>query len=135
SAHDAVVADGAIVSVEGPGATEPEPEPPPPACEPLSPRTAPLEVAVQPDVSAAPLVAVIDSATTSLRVMVYQMGFGPILEGLEAKARAGVKVRIILDVAQQRVNEKYKVRLEEAGAEVIWSDPQFTFMHAKVIIA
>lgn len=115
-----------------PSTTEP---PPAPACEPLAPRTKPLAVAVQPDVGAAPFVATIEKAKSSLRVMVYQMGFGPVLDAIEAKAKAGVKVRVILDLAQKDVNQKYMDRLKLAGADVIWSDAQFTYMHAKVIIA
>lgn len=105
-----------------------------PACDALSPRTTPLELFVQPDVGVVPFEQVIARATTSIDVMVYQMGFGPVLDGLMAKARAGVRVRVILDFAQEDVNKKYKEKLEEAGATVIWSDPQFTFMHAKMIL-
>ena len=66
--------------------------------------------------------------------MVYEMGTGPIIDTLEAKARAGVKVQIILDLAQKDTNQKYMDRLKAAGADVIWSDTRFQFMHAKVII-
>jgi phosphatidylserine/phosphatidylglycerophosphate/cardiolipin synthase-like enzyme len=118
----------------GPDAPKPG-DPVPTACDPLSPRTKPLVIAVQPDESAAPFVAVINGAKTSLRVMVYEMGFGPVLDALEAKAKAGVKERIILDVSMKSVNQKYMDALQAAGAEVIWSDPQFSYMHAKVTIA
>jgi cardiolipin synthase A/B len=111
------------------------PTEPTPACDPLVPRTKPLVLAVQPDESAAPFVAVINAAQKSIRVMVYQMGYGPFLDGLEAKAKAGVQVRVILDYAQKDVNQKYMDRLKLAGADVIWSDTQWTYMHAKVIIA
>jgi cardiolipin synthase len=103
-------------------------------CRVDSPRTTPLEVFVQPDVGVTPFVDTINRASSSIDVMVYQMGYGPILDGLMAKARAGVRVRVILDLAQKPVNQKYKDKLEEAGASVIWSDPQWTFMHAKVIL-
>lgn len=106
----------------------------PTACDPSVPRAVPLEIAVMPEAGTVPFTAILERARTSIRVMVYQMGYGPILEALEAKARAGVRVRVILDVAQKRVNEKYMDRLVAAGAEVIWSDPAFTFMHAKVIV-
>jgi cardiolipin synthase len=122
-----------VIAPEGPAASA---DPPLAlACEVDSPRTAPLELFVQPEVGTAPFVDAIQRAQTSIDVMVYQMGFGPILEGLEAKARAGVKVRVILDLAQQDVNQRYMTRLLEAGAKVIWSDPQFVFMHAKVILS
>jgi cardiolipin synthase A/B len=45
-----------------------------------------------------------------------------------------VKVQIILDLAQKDVNDKYMTRLKAAGADVIWSDASFTYMHAKVMI-
>lgn len=105
-----------------------------PACSPLVPRTVPLEVAVLPEAGATPFVTVLARAKVSIRVMVYEMGTGPIIDTLEAKARAGVKVQIILDVAQQSINQKYMDRLKAAGADVIWSDAQFQYMHAKVII-
>lgn len=105
-----------------------------PACSPLVPRTKPLEVAVMPEAGVTPFTSVLSRATKSIRVMVYQMGNGPILDTLEAKARAGVKVQIILDVAQNDTNEKYMTRLKAAGADVIWSDPTFQFMHAKLIV-
>lgn len=108
--------------------------PPAPACEMLSPRTAPLELFVQPDVGTAPFTDLIGHAKKSIDVMVYQMGYGAVLEALEAKAQAGVVVRVILDVAQKDVNDKYMTRLKAAGANVIWSDPRFSFMHAKVTI-
>lgn len=108
--------------------------PPIDTCSPLAPRATALELFVQPDVGTVPFEETIARATTSIDVMVYQMGFGPVLDGLMAKARAGVRVRVILDLAQKPVNQKYKDKLEEAGATVLWSDPQFTFMHAKMIL-
>jgi len=105
-----------------------------PACSPLVPRETPLEVAVLPDAGATPFVSVLERATKSIRVMVYLMGTGPILDALEAKARAGVKEQVILDVSQKDVNDKYMTRLKAAGADVIWSDPQFQYMHAKVLV-
>lgn len=73
-------------------------------------------------------------AKKSVHVLLYQMGAGPILDGLVAAARGGLEVRVILDVSQKPVNERFKTQLEAAGAQVIWSDPQFSFMHAKVLI-
>jgi cardiolipin synthase A/B len=114
----------------------PAPARPPvtPACSPLVPRTTPLEVSVLPDAGATPFVSVLGRATKTIRVMVYEMGTGPIIDTLEAKARAGVKVQIILDLAQKGTNQKYMDRLKAAGADVIWSDTRFQFMHAKVLI-
>ena len=112
----------------------PAPAPVTPACSPLVPRTTPLEVSVLPDAGATPFVSVLARATRTIRVMVYELGTGPIIDTLEAKARAGVKVQMILDVAQMSVNQKYMDRLKAAGADVIWSDTAFQYMHAKVLV-
>ena len=117
-----------------PGTEPPAPVAATPACSPLVPRTTPLEVSVLPDAGATPFVSVLGRAAKTIRVMVYEIGTGPIIDTLEAKARAGVKVQIILDVAQKNTNQKYMDRLVAAGAEVIWSDTKFQFMHAKVLI-
>ena len=109
--------------------------PAPTACDPLTPRTKPLEITVQPDSGAQPFVDVVNLAKKDLRVMVYEMGFGPIFDAILAQAKAGVKTRVILDLSQKDVNQKYMDQLIAGGAEVIWSDTQFTYMHAKVIIA
>jgi phosphatidylserine/phosphatidylglycerophosphate/cardiolipin synthase-like enzyme len=127
----APVDEAAVVGPEEEAAPE---TPAAPACEVDSPRTSPLELFVMPEAGIAPFSDAIARAERTIDVMVYQMGYGAILEGLEAKARAGVKVRVILDLAQQDVNLKYMNRLRDAGATVIWSDPRFVFMHAKVIV-
>ncbi len=104
------------------------------ACTPLAPRVVPIDVAVLPEAGEAPYLSVIASAKTSIRVMVYEMGYGGILTNLQDKAKAGVSVRVVLDVAQKDTNKKYFDLLTEAGASVIWSDSKFTYMHAKVLI-
>ena len=105
-------------------------------CLATSPRAKAVQVAVFPDDGEAPYADVIASATHSLRVFGYIMGNGAVLDGLIERARAGVSVRVILDGETQRdVNDKYKPRLEEAGAEVVYSDPAFRYMHAKTIVA
>ncbi len=106
-----------------------------PVCDVAAPRSVPVSVAALPDAGEAPFVGAIAGATKSVHVMVYDMGYGGILDALLAKAKAGVEVKVILDgVTQKSVNDKYKIMLEAAGAEVHWSDPQFDYMHAKVLI-
>lgn len=107
---------------------------PTPACSELDPRSVPAELAVLPDAGEAPFVSVLEKAQSSIDVMVYQMGYGGVLDTLTAKAKAGVKVRVILDVSQKSVNQKYMDVLVAAGADVVWSDPDFTYMHAKLIV-
>jgi len=98
-------------------------------------RQAPVVVYALPDSTSAPFVETVNRAQKTLRVMVYQMGFGPILDAILAKAAAGVEVQVILDVSQKSTNQKYFDKLTAAGAKVKWSRDVFTYMHAKVIVA
>ncbi len=107
----------------------------PRACSPDVPRAVPNQLAVLPDDGETMFVETVKSAKSSLRVMVYLMGYGGILDALTAQAKAGVDVRVILDLSEQSVNQKYFDALTAAGAHVEWSDPQFTYMHAKVLVA
>lgn len=119
-----------------PAPTEP-PAPPPPAgaCEPTSPRATPVTVHVFPDAGETPYVDALASAKKSIRVFGYLMGYGAIYDTLKERAKAGVDVRVILDGDKQRdVNEKYRTGLEAEGVRVEWSDPQFSYMHAKAMV-
>jgi phosphatidylserine/phosphatidylglycerophosphate/cardiolipin synthase-like enzyme len=109
--------------------------PPNTACNPTDPRATPVVVSVLPDSGEAAYVDLLSTAQKSIRVFGYQMGYGAVLDTLTAKAKAGVDVRVILDGNTQRdVNDKYRVMLEGAGAKFEWSDPKFTYMHAKTLI-
>jgi len=103
------------------------------ACAPEDPRLGAVEIYALPDAGEAPLVDVLKRARTSIDMFIYLMGYGGILDTLQAKAKAGVKVRVIMDVGQT-ANQKYKDALTAAGAEVIWSDPKFPYMHAKTFV-
>lgn len=121
-----------VVDPAPPAVTPPAPVPT--ACDVTVPRTKPIAVAALPDAGATPFTTVLDHAKKTIRVFIYELGTGPILDALEAKAKAGVDVKVILDVKQKSTNEKYRARLAAAGANVIWSDPTFSYMHAKVMI-
>jgi cardiolipin synthase len=111
----------------------PLPQPDGDLCSPTSPRSVPVNVSVLPEDGEKPFVDMIGRATQSLRVFAYLMGTGGILDGLVQQAQAGLDVRVILD-AGQTANQTYYNQLKAAGAKLAWSDPQFTHMHAKVII-
>ncbi len=105
------------------------------ACLDTDPRATPVKLSVLPDEGEKPLVDVLAAATKSIRVFGYEMGYGGVLTTLTAKAQAGVDVKVILDgMTQKATNEKYKTALEAAGAKFEWSDPQFSYMHAKTLI-
>jgi phosphatidylserine/phosphatidylglycerophosphate/cardiolipin synthase-like enzyme len=103
-------------------------------CGALDPRSVPVTLAVLPDAGEAPYVDVLSRAAHDIRVMVYELGAGGILTSLLQKAGAGVAVRVILDQSKKDVNQKYADQLTAAGAQVHWSDPAFTYMHAKSLL-
>ncbi len=114
--------------------TEPDSVPVGDFCDPTDPRTVPVEVVATPEAGEAPYLEALDSATTSIRVQVYLMGYGGILDRLKAKAEDGVEVRVILDQSKVDTNGKYFDQLVAAGAQVQWSDPDFTYTHSKYFI-
>ena len=105
-----------------------------PHCNATDPRVEPVAVSPTPEAGEAPYVDALGRAQRSIRVMVYLMGQGAILDTLVAKAKAGVTVQVMLDQSQIGTNQKYADTLAAAGAAVAWSDPQFTYMHAKFFV-
>ena len=103
-------------------------------CNATDPRAVPVEVVATPEAGEAPYTSVLATAQTSIDVEVYLMGYGGILDLLQDKARAGVRVRVILDEGKRDTNQKYFDLLTAAGAEVKWSDPKFSFFHAKFFV-
>src|SRR4051794_27564268 len=66
-------------------------------CTATDPRATPVEVVATPEAGEAPYVNALSAATTSIDVMIYEMGYGGILDTLKAKASAGIAVRVLLD--------------------------------------
>jgi phosphatidylserine/phosphatidylglycerophosphate/cardiolipin synthase-like enzyme len=106
---------------------------PRPGCSPTDPRSAPVEVGVQPDEADQAYAQAIGRAQKTLRVFAYLLGTGGILDGLKKQAGAGKDVRVIVDGGGS-ANQKYFDELKAAGAKVQWSDTKFTNMHAKTIV-
>jgi phosphatidylserine/phosphatidylglycerophosphate/cardiolipin synthase-like enzyme len=104
------------------------------ACNATDPRSVPLVLSVQPDQDEGPVEAVLTPAATSIRMMIYLLGTSQILTTLEQKASAGLKVQVILDQTQMAYDQAAHDALQEAGAEVQWSNPKFAFTHAKTIV-
>jgi phosphatidylserine/phosphatidylglycerophosphate/cardiolipin synthase-like enzyme len=91
-------------------------------------------LSVQPDDGEGPIDNVLTQATKSIRVMIYDLGPSQILSTLEQKATAGVKVQAILDQTEQPYDQPAYTALQAAGAQVQWSNPKFTYTHAKTIV-
>ena len=103
-------------------------------CNATDPRATPISVYPTPESSEAPYVDALQGATTSIDLSIYLMGYGGILDQLQAKAHAGVKVRVILDQLKKPTNQKYYDLLVAAGAEVKWSNPQWSYFHNKYFV-
>jgi phosphatidylserine/phosphatidylglycerophosphate/cardiolipin synthase-like enzyme len=103
-------------------------------CNALDPRSAPPEVFATPEAGEQPYVDVLMKAQQSIRVEIYLMGYGGILTTLLDKAKAGIPVEVLLDKSEIGANQKYFDQLTAAGAQVQWSDPQFTYQHAKFFV-
>ncbi len=105
-----------------------------PSCAATDPRAVPVTVAVEPAAGEVPLATLITEAKTSIRVMVYMLGHGATLDALLQRASAGVDEQVILDQSQASYNQAAHDALAAAGAQVQWSDPQFPYMHAKIVV-
>jgi cardiolipin synthase len=116
-----------------PDLTPPDLTPLAKVCDPLAPRSTAPEISVLPDDGEAPQVDVLEKAQRSIRVMIYEMGQGGILDALLAKAQAGVQVRVILDQGASS-NQKYFTQLQAGDVDARWSDPKFPYQHAKFFV-
>jgi phosphatidylserine/phosphatidylglycerophosphate/cardiolipin synthase-like enzyme len=123
AAPDAPVAPMPDASIAGPD-----------FCNATDPRTVPVEVAATPEAGEQPYLDALAPAATKIRIEIYEMGYGGILDSLMAKLAAGVTVEIIFDQSEKSVNQKYYDQLAAAGAQVKWSSTVFTYQHAKFII-
>src|SRR5262249_26727471 len=103
-------------------------------CNATDPRMMPVAVAPTPESGETPYTSVLNTAQHPIRVEIYEMGYGGILGALKAQAQGGVDVKIIFDMAQSSVNQKYSDQLAAVGAQVKWSDPKFTYQHAKFFV-
>ena len=108
--------------------------PPLTACSETDPRTPPAKLIVMPDDGEGAFVSVLQQATKTIDLMVYDLGTGGILSELESKAKAGVAVRAILDQSEQSFDQPAFDALTAAGAKCEWSSTQFTYMHAKTFV-
>lgn len=106
----------------------------PTACSATDPRNPPISLSVQPDQGEAPIVAVLTPAQQSIRMMIYDLGTSDILTTVVDKAKAGLDVRVILDQTEKDFNLPAYNSLVSAGAKVQWSNPKFTYTHAKTIV-
>src|SRR5262249_58783897 len=103
-------------------------------CNATDPRENQVAIAATPEAGEQPYLDALATAQGKIRVEIYEMGYGGILDQLTAKAVAGLTVQVIMDQSEKSVNQKYFDQLTAAGAQVAWSDPKFTYQHAKFFV-
>jgi cardiolipin synthase A/B len=99
--------------------------------------TSGISIIVEPDGNdASQLVSAIEAAATSIDMTMYEIDDAPVLSALEARAMAGVKVRVILDSSgiTKSLNTPSATALTSAGASVVWSSKSFTYTHQKTVM-
>jgi len=100
-------------------------------CSTEAPRSAAVVVHALPDAGTDPFVDEIAKAKSSIRLMIYELTSGAILNALVARANAGVSVQVIFDEGEKAINQSAFDALQKAGAEVKWSLAKYSYMHAK----
>ncbi|MEZ4444422.1 MAG: phospholipase D-like domain-containing protein [Polyangiaceae bacterium] len=103
------------------------------ACEMWAPRLVEPEVLIGPEGLRDRLVALIDGATESVELMMYQLDCAPCVDALIAAASRGVAVRVLLDGAQG-VNAGAKAALGAAGVPTRDAPTELSHDHAKVLL-
>src|SRR5262245_35387274 len=81
--------------------------PPRDYCSPTDPRSPAASVFATPEAGEAPYVDALEQAKRTIRVSIYLMGYGGILDTLIARAKAGVDVKVLLAESEQDTNQKY----------------------------
>lgn len=117
-----------------PDAGQPDAYVGPDFCNATDPRPTPIAIAPTPESGEQPYLDALALAQHDIRVEIYEMGYGGILDTLTAKMKAGVTVKIILDTSEKSVNQKYYDALVAAGAQAQWSSSKFTYQHAKFFV-
>ena len=92
---------------------------------------------VQPDDGTAPVVALIDGATKSLRVKQFTLTDPEIMAALQRAHTRGVAVRIMLNPHRSsgdRANDESFAALRKAGIKIEWANPAFAVTHEKSVV-
>jgi cardiolipin synthase A/B len=103
------------------------------SCDPYQARVEVPELVVGPTGVEARLVELIDGASASIELMMYQFNRAKIADALIAAAERGVTVRVLLDGAQS-TNDDVRADLTAAGIEVRDAPSTFEHAHAKAMV-
>lgn len=95
------------------------------------------QLIVQPDDGVAPVRAFIESAEKTLLIKQFSFTEPSLIEATLDRARAGVKVRVMLNAKRSggdRANDSTYEQFLSADVDVQWSNPQFYVTHEKSIV-
>lgn len=96
-----------------------------------------IGVFVEPDDGRAPIVQELDAARSTITLQIYLITDEEIASALERAAARGVEVRVLLEehpFGGAGGQERMFARLQQAGIDIRWSDPTFTFSHVKTFV-
>jgi hypothetical protein len=88
-----------------------------------------LSLVILPDQGENAIYNFVNSATSSINVTIYELKDTTLVNDLIAREKAGVKVRVILDQAQQSYDAAADSALTAGGVGVVWSSTAFTYTH------
>jgi phosphatidylserine/phosphatidylglycerophosphate/cardiolipin synthase-like enzyme len=97
-----------------------------------------VQLFIEPEEGAQPVVRFIDGSKQTLDVAMYLLSDRPVVTALENAAKRGVHVRVMLEehpYGSGPGNEANYQRLKSAGISVSWSPPEFTLSHDKYAVA
>jgi phosphatidylserine/phosphatidylglycerophosphate/cardiolipin synthase-like enzyme len=97
-----------------------------------------IQLYVEPDVGARPVIQFIDAANQSLDVAMYLLSDRPIISAIESAKRRGVLVRVMLEehpYGEGAGNGSIYDRLRGEGILVAWSPADFKLSHDKYAVA
>jgi phosphatidylserine/phosphatidylglycerophosphate/cardiolipin synthase-like enzyme len=77
--------------------------------------------------------SVIQSASKSLEMTMYELADTTAVDDLIARHKAGVDVRVVLDQKEKTTNQAAYDALSAAGVPVAWSAPSYTYTHQKTL--
>jgi phosphatidylserine/phosphatidylglycerophosphate/cardiolipin synthase-like enzyme len=92
-----------------------------------------FSLVVFPDQSHSTVYSFINSATTSVDVTMYELRDTGAVNALVGRAKAGVRVRVVLDGAHTSVNGSAFNTMRAGGVGVVWSSSAFVYTHQKTV--
>ena len=97
---------------------------------------APVRLLVMPNDTEQPIVKLIRSAKKEIHLVTYIFTHNHLAKELIAAKHRGVRVVVMIERSPYRsgdVNVEMEKRLQAAGVEVKWANPQFRFTHQKTM--